>query len=135
MFLLFLLLSCAEPDGSIKFINGWKQINSGFNLLDTESIKDDCFIFTEEGKFITDDISGFMGQDKALSKSYCITEDSKINIDDIFISIIKESENIWEARINWEIISLTGEFKVCDSKQLDSDTISIYQAEENLSCN
>ena len=134
MLLLILLLGCLDSIGSTKFINGWIQIHSGFDLISTEDIESECFIFEEKGTFLTTDISGFMGQSGPIEEEFCINSDNEIIIKDISISVAKESDKIWDAQINWGLLSLSGKFNTCDKKE-ENDTISIYDAAQDLSCN
>lgn len=133
MLLPILLLGCLNPVGSTKFINGWIQIHSGFDLISTEDIESECFMFEEKGTFLTTDISGFMGQTGPIEEEFCINIDNEIIIKDISISVAKESDDIWDAQINWGLLSLNGKFDTCDKKE-EGDTISIYYAAQHLPC-
>lgn len=141
MFFLLLLLSCQrEIDSSTYFLNDWRKIDEGFDVLDGQEEVEDCYILTEKGFAYSSDEDYY---DPIYQGDYCIDSDSYINYDNYKLLVESEAsdkssgEQCWNIVIKSGLISLSGTACECYSEsypESSEESASIDDLAQSLQC-
>ena len=141
MFLLLFLLSCrADIDSSTYFLNDWRKIDEGFDVLQGQDEVEDCYILNQKGFAYSSDEYFY---NPTYQGEYCIDSDNYIIYDNYKLLVESEApdkssgEQCWNIIIKSGLIYLDGTACECYSEsypESDKESASIDDFAQSLQC-
>jgi len=134
LFFLFLLLSCQEEvDSSAYFLNDWRKVDEGLDMLRGQDEFEDCYVLTDKGTTYSSEEDYY---DPIYQGDYCIDSDNYINYDNYKLLVESKApdkhsgEHCWNIVIKSGLISLGGTACECYPDSYPEDRRESYSIDD-----